>query len=122
MAHHNDLGQKGEDKAASYLLDEGYRLAARNFRFDRKEIDIIGWDDEELVIVEVRTRASEYHEHPRDSLTPAKINAIAFAAEAYILQNELDCQTRFDLICWIPSKDDEHWEMEHIKDAFHPTP
>jgi putative endonuclease len=119
MAHHNDLGQKGEDKAASYLLDQGYRLAARNYRYDRKEIDIIAWDDEELVIVEVRTRATEYHEHPRDSLTPTKVNAITYAAEAYILENELDCRTRFDLICWLPNKDDDHWEMEHIKDAFH---
>ncbi len=122
MANHNDLGKKGEDKAASYLLDHGYRLTARNYRYDRKEIDIIAWDDEVLVIVEVRTRASEYHEHPRDSLTTAKINAIAYASEAFILENELDCDTRFDLICWLPHKDDEHWEMEHIKNAFYPMP
>ncbi|WP_291860392.1 YraN family protein [Marinilabilia sp.] len=122
MAQHNKLGQKGEDKAASYLLDKGYRLAARNFRYDHKEVDIIAWDKEELVVVEVRTRDSAYHEHPRNSLTPAKIKAIAYAAEAYILQNELDCNTRFDLVCWIPHKDDNRWEIEHIEDAFHPLP
>lgn len=122
MAQHNTLGQKGEDKAAAYLLDKGYRLAARNFRYDHKEIDIIAWDDDELVIVEVRTRASDIHEHPRDSLTPTKINAIIYAAEAYIMQNELDCETRFDLICWLPSKNEGEWEMEHIVNAFQSTP
>ena len=122
MAQHNKLGQKGEDKAASYLLDQGYRLVARNYRFGHKEIDIIAWDDKVLVIVEVRTRDSDYHEHPRNSLTHAKINAIVHAAEAYIMQNELDCETRFDLICWLPKKNEEAWEMEHIVEAFHPTP
>lgn len=120
MAQHNELGKKGEDKAASYLLDEGYRIVARNYRFDRKEIDIIAWNDDQLVIVEVRTRDSQYHEHPRESITPAKINAIAYAAEAFIMENELDCETRFDLICWIPNNDEDKWELEHITEAFYP--
>jgi putative endonuclease len=122
MAQHNELGKKGEDKAASYLLEQGYRIVQRNYRFDRKEIDIIAWDNDQLVIVEVRTRASEYHEHPRESITPAKMNAIAYAAEAYIMENELDCETRFDVICWLPNEDEENWEMEHIIDAFRPLP
>jgi putative endonuclease len=122
MALHNELGQKGEDKAASFLLDQGYRIVARNYRYDRKELDIVAWDNDELVIVEVRTRASEYHEHPRDSITPAKIRALAYAAEAYIIENELDCDTRFDIICWLPNDDESKWEMEHIVDAFHPLP
>lgn len=120
MARHNELGKKGEDKAASYLLDKGYRIVARNYRYDRKEVDIIAYDGDMLVMVEVRTRASEYHEHPRDSVTPAKMNAIAYAAEAYILENELDCETRFDIICWLPDDDEDRWEMEHIIEAFHP--
>lgn len=120
MAQHNKLGQEGEDKAAAYLLDKGYTIVARNYRYNHKEIDIIAWDNDQLVIVEVRTRASEYHEHPRDSITPAKMNAIAYAAEAYIFENELDCKTRFDLICWLPKPNEDFWEMEHIVDAFYP--
>jgi putative endonuclease len=119
MARHNELGKKGEDKAAAYLLEKGYQIVARNYRHDRKEVDIIAYDNDELVITEVRTRASEYHEHPRDSVTPAKIKAIAYVAEAYILENQLDCETRFDLICWLPNDNEDLWEMEHIIDAFH---
>jgi putative endonuclease len=122
MAQHNELGKKGEDKAAAYLLDRCYRIVARTYRYDRKEIDIIAWEDDQLVIVEVRTRASDYQENPRESITPTKMNTLAYAAEAYILENELDCETRFDLICWIPLKDEDSWQMEHIEDAFHPLP
>ncbi|MFO8000983.1 MAG: YraN family protein [Marinilabilia sp.] len=120
MARHNELGKKGEDKAAAYLLEKGYRIVARNFRYDRKEVDIIAFDGEELVIVEVRTRESSIHEHPRDTITPAKINALVIAAEAFIEQNDLDCETRFDVICWLPHKNEEQWRMEHIVNAFYP--
>lgn len=120
MASHNELGQKGEDKAALYLLKQGYRIVARNYRFGHKEVDIIAWDGDELVIVEVRTRASPIFEHPRDTITPGKIKALAEVAEDFILRHDLDCETRFDLICWLPDKDDQKWEMEHVVEAFHP--
>ncbi|MGQ1891771.1 YraN family protein [Thermophagus sp. OGC60D27] len=122
MARHNELGKKGEEKAAAYLLDQGYIIVARNYRHLHYEVDIIAWDHDELVMVEVRTRTSEYHEHPRDTISPAKINAIVSAAEAFILEHELDCQTRFDVICWLPSEDEDQWQMEHIVDAFRPSP
>ncbi|SFE02446.1 YraN family protein [Thermophagus xiamenensis] len=122
MAKHIDLGKKGEDKAAAYLLEKGYIIVARNYRYLHHEIDIIAWDHDELVIVEVRTRTSENHEHPRDTISTAKINSIIAATETYILEHELDCQTRFDVICWIPHENDDDWQMEHIVDAFRPTP
>ncbi len=122
MASHNELGQKGEDKAALYLLEKGYRIIARNYRFGKKEIDIIAWDGPVLVIAEVRTRASEMFEHPRDTITTGKIRALAEVAEAFIFNHGLDCQTRFDLICWLPHYNDDQWEMEHIVEAFHPMP
>ncbi len=122
MASHNELGKKGEDKAAFYLMEQGYRIVARNYRFGHKEVDIIAWDGPCLVIVEVRTRASEIFEHPRDTITPGKINALAEVAEDYIFRHQLDCQTRFDLICWLPHRDESQWVLEHVVEAFHPMP
>jgi Holliday junction resolvase-like predicted endonuclease len=54
MAEHIDLGKKGEDLACNYLLKEGYTILARNWRFLKREIDIIALDKKELVIVEVK--------------------------------------------------------------------
>ena len=35
------LGPKGEQIAANYLAENGYRIIKRNYRFHRNEIDII---------------------------------------------------------------------------------
>jgi len=36
-----ELGIKGEEIAAGYLKKEGYKILARNWFYDHKEIDII---------------------------------------------------------------------------------
>ena len=41
MAQHNEFGRISEDRAAAYLMARGYTIRERNWRFDRKEVDII---------------------------------------------------------------------------------
>ena len=41
MVGAHDLGVQGERLAARYLREHGYTILARNFRFGRREIDII---------------------------------------------------------------------------------
>ena len=55
-----DLGRQGEDMAVKYLLDEGFKIIARNYVSGRGEIDIIAEDqkDNYLVFLEVKTRYS----------------------------------------------------------------
>ncbi len=48
------VGREGEDRAASYLEQKGYRIIDRNFRIRGGEIDIIALDGETLVFVEVK--------------------------------------------------------------------
>ena len=48
-------GRRGERYAERYLKKKGYRLAERNLRRKAGEIDLVMWDGEDLVIVEVRT-------------------------------------------------------------------
>ena len=57
MAIHNDLGRRGEEAAVEYLREKGYSILARNWRNVHKELDIIAQEDDELVIVEVKTRS-----------------------------------------------------------------
>jgi putative endonuclease len=49
------LGRKGEHLAEKYLKRKGFKLAQRNLRRKAGEIDLLMWDGDELVIVEVRT-------------------------------------------------------------------
>lgn len=118
MAEHNELGQKGEDIAVSYLVDKGYDILETNWRYKQKEIDIIARQDDVLIIVEVKTRMTDGWEHPKETITNAKIRFIIDATEAYITQTDSMLETRFDVITLIPNGDS--WEIEHIPEAFHP--
>ena len=49
------LGKKGEDLAVDFLKSKGHSLVARNFRFQKSELDIISSSDDVLVISEVKS-------------------------------------------------------------------
>src|SRR5512141_1443761 len=59
-AEHLRTGQRGEDAAYFYLREHGYTIVARNWRSRRRkgEIDLIGWDDNVLCFIEVKTRST----------------------------------------------------------------
>jgi len=118
MAEHNELGHTGEQIAVEYLANKGYEILKTNWRHKKKEIDIIARDGDYLIIVEVRTRTSELWEHPKETITKAKIRFLVDAAEAYIMKNDIMTETRFDVVTLIPTVD--RWEIEHIKEAFYP--
>ena len=48
-----EIGSGYEEMAAAYLIEQGYKIVARNFSGRRGEIDIIARDGEYLVFVEV---------------------------------------------------------------------
>ena len=118
MAKHNELGKKGEEIAAQYLSEKGYEILERNWRNRHKEIDIIAKDGNELVIVEVKTRQNDEHGEPDLAVTRPKQTRLIYAANAYIFQNKLDINTRFDIIS-IVFKDGKP-VIDHIQDAFCP--
>lgn len=97
MAKHNDIGRQGEDKAASYLIEKGYTILERNWRFRHLEVDIICRIADLLVIVEVKTRLSE-EDNPEDLLSWQKRKNLLRAADAYVKIERLNMELRFDLI------------------------
>lgn len=119
MADHNELGKEGEEKAREYLSAKGYRILDFNWspKGSKNELDIVAKKDEMLVVVEVKSRSTEYFEHPKDAITPAKIRRIVQATHDYIQCFDLDCETRFDVITAIPNKEGLYM-IEHIEDAF----
>jgi putative endonuclease len=118
MAHHNELGKLGEKLAAVYLLKNGYEILAQNYYFDKAEIDIIAKKGEDtLVVVEVKTRNSDFFGDPQEFVTPSKIKLLVKAANEYIISNDLDMEVRFDIIAVIKNKTIE--KMEHFENAFY---
>lgn len=116
MADHNEFGRIGEDIAAKFLLEKGYKILERNWIYQKKELDIIATIGEELVIVEVKSRSTEFFEHPSDAITLSKIKFLVRATQAYVDLREIKQDVRFDVISVI--KNGDNFKVEHIEDAF----
>jgi len=119
MTPPDELGKKGEEIAAGYLIQNGYKILARNWYFDHKEIDIIAQQNDEIVIVEVKTREGDYFEEPWEAVSTRKIRNLVDVADAWLNQKKIDRETRFDVISIIFS-DDVKYELTHFQDAFIP--
>ena len=67
------LGRHGEDLAAEYLEQAGFRILARNWRCADGEIDIVMVDRRVLVVCEVKTRSSTGYGTPLEAITRQKV-------------------------------------------------
>jgi len=119
MTPPKELGIKGEEIAALYLKKEGYKILARNWFYDHKEVDIIAQQGDEIVIVEVKTREGDYFEEPWEAVSTRKIRNLVDVADAWLNQRQIDLETRFDVISIIFS-DDVNYELTHFPGAFIP--
>jgi putative endonuclease len=119
MAHHNDIGVFGEKMAVEYLKNKGYMILVVNYRFRHLEIDIIAEHDNQLVVVEVKTRQSDYLAEAGHTVSRSKQKGIIKAANAYIHEHKIDLDCRFDIITIVGNK--QKHKLEHIADAFYPT-
>jgi putative endonuclease len=115
---HLITGKQGEDAAAQYLLQQGYRILEKNWRFEKAEIDLIATIENLLVFIEVKTRNNENFGYPEDAVKPKKQALIAKAADAYIEQNQYRGEVRFDIVSVIKNGHSE--KIYHISDAFFP--
>lgn len=118
MAKHITLGKKGEALARTFLEKKGYTILDTNWRHEKDEIDIVAMDGEELVIVEVKTRSSNYYGEPYESVGYGKEKFLIRATESYLEEKDLDLDSRFDIISIIINQQGE--KIEHIEDAFYP--
>ncbi len=107
-------GRRAEQEAADFLRSLGYVIIARNFTIRGGEADIVAWDRDTLVFVEVKSSASATAE-PLESVDPKKRGRIALTAEHFIAQMGLEgVQVRFDAISVTPEG------IKHYPDAFRP--
>ena len=98
MAEHNDLGKSGENAAVAYLEQKGYLIRDRNWRRGHFELDIVAAKDNELIVVEVKTRSDTLFAAPEDAVDLPKIKRTVRAADAYIRLFQIDTPVRFDII------------------------
>lgn len=118
MAQHNELGKEGEEAAAAYLMRKGYIIRHRNWHCGKKELDIIAEHQNELVIVEVKTRRNTQYGNPEEAVTDKKIRRIIASTDAYLRKFPVDLPVRFDIVTVVGEK--PPYAIEHIEEAFYP--
>jgi putative endonuclease len=114
------LGNRAEDAAASYLQAQGARILLRNFRCRCGELDIVAQlGEDELAIVEVRSRSSQAYGGAAASVDAGKRQRLIRAASR-LLQQRKDLarlRARFDVIVVCDPFADAP-RIEWIKHAF----
>ena len=92
-------GKKGEEIALAYLQKSGYKILEKNYRRQRKEIDIIALDGEELAFVEVKAGKSKEFGEPELRVDNRKQKNLIAVAQAYLAESKMDFEScRFDVL------------------------
>jgi len=94
-------GRRGEDLAHRFLQDQGMVVVARNWRprSGAGELDLVAWEGQTLVFVEVKTRASDEFGTPDRAIGPEKRTHLWRAAREYTRRAGVDWQrVRFDVV------------------------
>lgn len=111
------IGRRGEDIAHRFLQRKGIIVVGRNYRMESGagELDLIGWDHETLVFVEVKTRQSDEFGDPDRAIGPEKLRNLTRAARDYARHAETPWESvRFDVITVILRKPPV---LAHFKDV-----
>lgn len=116
MADHNELGKEGEDLAVAHLLKNGYKIVARNFRYQKAEVDIIARKKDVLAVIEVKTRSTPDFGDPQNFVKQKQINSLVKAIDYFVNDHDLEVNVRFDIIAIIRNRSGTR--IEHLKDAF----
>ena len=91
-------GNKGEQLAADFLIQKGFEIVRRNYRFRHSEIDLIVKKDNWLIFIEVKTRSSTSYGQPETFVDRSKVKNIFAAAEEFIYSTDWHGHIRFDIV------------------------
>lgn len=111
-----EFGKIGEQMTAKYLTDKGYIILEHNYRRGHLEIDLIALDEDELVIVEVKSRAYDNILQPEDAVDHKKRQALIRLANEYVKTHNHKENVRFDIVTVVSKEGGA--EIKHLKNAY----
>ncbi|NMH28286.1 YraN family protein [Flavobacterium silvaticum] len=117
MATHNEFGKEGERIAMEYLMDKGYIILERNWRYKKLEIDLIAEYQNITIIIEVKSRSNDSFGKPQEFVRKKKIKLVLEAVNAYANTKNQDLNFRLDVISI--QKKNGSYTIEHLQDAFY---
>jgi len=115
------LGRRGEDVAHRYLQREGIVVVARNYRMasGAGEVDLIGWEGDTLVFIEVKSRCTDEYGAPERAIGHAKEASLFRAAREYARHADVPWEkVRFDVVSIVFTTPPS---ITHSRDVFGPS-
>ncbi len=110
-----NTGRVGEDLAHRWLRNRKFTVVARNWRPPQGggEIDIVAWEQDVLVFVEVKTLSSSAWSAPERAISADKLRALRRTARDYTRRCGADPdRVRFDVLAITGER------VEHLRGAF----
>lgn len=101
MTEEHALGRRGEDIAHRFLQRNGIVVVDRNYHMasGAGEVDLVGWEGDTLVFVEVKSRKTEEYGAPDRAIGPEKQRSLIRAAREYARHAEVPWdKVRFDVV------------------------
>lgn len=118
VSKHILRGRKGERLACRFLMRRGYDILTRRYRRGSGEVDIIAFEEETLVFIEVKTRSSSKYGEPWEFVDWKKRHVLRRTAESFIADNDLGRYAyRFDIVSVLVSKGSEA-DVKLFRNAF----
>jgi putative endonuclease len=118
----HSLGRWGEGHAARYLTTRGWTVLARNYRFGRREVDLVVRRGDLVAFVEVKTRAGAGYGSPLEAITRLKRREVEAVAADFLRRHGLSgARVRFDAVgIQLRRGARTTLEIEHVEDAWRP--
>ena len=93
----SEIGKLGEESVCAYLIERGYKIAARNYRIKGGEIDIIAENGDYIAFVEVKSRKPDTMVSGFEAVNKRKRGLIIKTAADYCCKHPNMLQPRFDV-------------------------
>ncbi|MBR7157649.1 MAG: YraN family protein [Bacteroidales bacterium] len=113
-----DLGRKGEEVVMNFLIGEGMRVVARNWRSGHKELDLVMDDGEYLRVVEVKSLKYPNRGNPFENVDKGKRRLIIAAAQHFVMRYNIGKEVVFDVASVLFNGD--FYKIEYFREAFSP--
>ncbi len=113
------VGREGEEIAAKFLLDKGYKILERNYYTRFGEIDLVVSKNGVLTFIEVKLKHGDDFGTPEEMIGGFKLSQVQRMAEFYLMDKpkmaEIYKTYLIDAVCVVTSEDGEVERISHYE-------